>query len=299
MSLSPQLAFAQAVRLPEDVPESVTVAGTKSQEVFRGFVRSFATANRLTGKMARWESGICPTTVGLKPEFANFISQHVKDIARQVGAPVSDRENCTPNIAVVFTTAPQELLDSIRDLQPGLLGYFDNTDQRNRLATVTHPIQGWYMSATQDVRGKTQIDTPKTAGIGLEIPCEFCPGGHAYLPNATAYDTTGTRLGDGLRSEFYNVIIVADRNKLATYEIGPLADYVALLALTQVTSLDTYQQLPSIVNMLAGRCDEKSEVLTVNDKAYLRALYKAASDQTLGIQQNQVAYQMEQELKGH
>jgi len=119
-----------------------------------------------------------------------------------------------------------------------------------------------------------------------------------YLPNATAYDTTGTRLGDGLRSEFYNVIIVADRNKLASYEIGPLADYVAMLALTQGTSLDTCQQLSSIVNMLARECEGKSEALTVNDKAYLRALYKASSDQTLGIQQNQVAYQMEQELKG-
>jgi hypothetical protein len=52
------------------------------------------------------------------------------------------------------------------------------------------------------------------------------------------------------------------------------------------------------VNMLAPSCEEKSETLTENDKAYLRGLYKATPDLSLGIQQDQIAYQMEQELKG-
>jgi len=101
-----------------------------------------------------------------------------------------------------------------------------------------------------------------------------------------------------LRSSFYNVLIVADPSKLKNYEMGSLADYIAMLALTQVSSLDSCPQLPSIMNMLAQDCDGKVGALTDNDIAYLRGLYKAASDQTLGTQRNGIAYQMNQELGG-
>jgi hypothetical protein len=82
------------------------------------------------------------------------------------------------------------------------------------------------------------------------------------LPNARAEAVTGTRLGDGLRSDFYHIVIVADPNKLMEYEIGSLSDYIAMLALTQLGSLDTCQQLPSIVNMLATGCDKKVPCVT-------------------------------------
>jgi hypothetical protein len=38
----------------------------------------------------------------------------------------------------------------------------------------------------------------------------------------------------GVRSGFNRIIIVADINKLAGIEAGPLADYIAMLALTQL-----------------------------------------------------------------
>jgi len=53
------------------------------------------------------------------------------------------------------------------------------------------------------------------------------------------------------------------------------------LALTQLSSLDTCQQLPSIVNMLATGCDKKASALTDNDLAYLRGLYKMGPGRTL------------------
>lgn len=294
----PSLALAQAVR----PPESVTVTGTKSREVMRGFVQSFAAPTRLTGKMARWETGICPIVAGIKPQFATFIARRLKEVAAKAGAPINSRPSCSPNIQIVFTTTPQALLDRVRDKQPYLLGYYDNTPQRDRLATVTRPIQAWYTTATQDVNGKVEVDGGKTVGPGLEIwlPCPIHPGiCLVHLPNAHAVAVTGSRLGDGVHSNLHHVIIVADPDKLLDYEMGPLADYIAMLALTQLTSLDTCQQLPSIGNMLAAGCERKTDALTENDMAYLHGLYKAAPDQTLGTQQDQIAYQMEQELKGH
>jgi hypothetical protein len=73
---------------------------------------------------------------------------------------------------------------------------------------------------------------------------------------------------------------VADPAKLADYEIGSLADYISMLALTQLNSLNICQQLPSIVNMLAAGCEGKADALTDNDRGYLRGLYKMGTNRT-------------------
>ena len=286
--LAPSLAWAQVPQAPEDV----TVTGTRSREVLRGFVQSFAAPSRITGKLARWESGICPLTMGLRPQAIAFINRRLKEIAVRVGAPVDDRADCKPNIEIVFTTTPQELMDWVREKHPDFVGYHDNSGQAERLASVTHPIQAWYTTATRDFKGQVQVDAKNVAGGGVQV-------GNAYLPDAKAYAVSGSRLGDGLSSGFHHVIIAIDPGKMAHYEMGTLADYIAMLALTQLTSLDACQQLPSIVNMLAEGCAQKSAALTENDIAYLRGLYRMRGDLSASIQKDQVSYQMEQELGGH
>jgi hypothetical protein len=52
------------------------------------------------------------------------------------------------------------------------------------------------------------------------------------------------------------------------------------------------------VNMLAQNCEKRSDALTENDVAYLHGLYKMSPDSMLGIQMDQVSYQMERDLTG-
>ncbi|HET7084751.1 MAG TPA: hypothetical protein VFI23_08280 [Rhizomicrobium sp.] len=285
-ALAPSLALAQAARTPT---ESVTVTGARNRQVLDNFVQSFAAPTQIIGKIARWENGICPITVGLRPEAAKFVTQRVRDIAAQVGAPVSRGKSCQFNIEIVFTTTPQGYMDNIRKNHPAFLGYHDN-GRAEQTAKVSHVVQAWYTTATIDVNGWPQLDIGGN-GAGLWL-------GNVFLPNARAYAVKGTRLGDGLRSSLYHVIIVADPNRLVEYEIGALADYIALLALSQLNSLDACQQLPSIVNLLASGCDRKANALSENDIAYLRGLYKMSPDTNLRSEKDQIAYQMEQKLKG-
>jgi hypothetical protein len=299
LALMSRLASAQDAHAPH---ESVTVTGTRSPEVLRKFVDSLAAPTRLTGKMARWKEGICPVIVGLKPGFVQFIDRRLKQVAAQVGAPVSERASCRTNIEIVFTTTPQELVDNVHKKRPFLLGYFDGPDQETKLATVVHPIQAWYVTATRDVEGGLLIDNAKPVPLAnrMEFPCDplFCVGGKIDLYPPRVVSVTGSRLGDGLRSEFYNIAIVIDPTKLLNFEIGELADYIAMLALTQLAEQGGCRTLPSVANLLAEDCATKADVLTDNDRAFLRGLYKMSPDMFLAAQKDQVSYEMERALNG-
>jgi hypothetical protein len=181
------------------------------------------------------------------------------------------------------------------------LGYADNDAQRVALATVTRPIQAWYTTATKDLRGKMQVDSASMAGAGneIQIPCKGCVTGYMNLTYAKSADSvTGSRLGDGKRSTIYHVIIAADPTKLVDHEIGAVADYIAMLALTQLSSLDTCQTLPSIVNLLAAGCGQQTAALSSNDAAYLRGLYQMSAGLMLRGQEDGIVYDMAKSLEG-
>jgi hypothetical protein len=287
---------------PSRSAESPTATGTRSREALEKFVASFATPTRMTGKIARWEDGICPLAVGQQPAVTKFVTQRVRDVAGSVGAPVNASQSCTPNIEIVFTKIPQELLDNVREHQPEYLGYAQNGAQREKLATISRPVQAWYTTQTKDRKGMKRIDSARRLGEGIALPSftGLTRGAPPeYLPDATYASVTGNHISDGVRSAFYHIVIVADINQLGAYEAGPLADYIALLALTQLNSLDTCQQLPSIENMLAKGCGAKAGVLTENDTAYLRGLYKMSPDRNLlATQKNEIADRMKAALAG-
>jgi hypothetical protein len=276
--------------------ENVIVTGTKSRQVIEGFVKSLAVPTRLTGKIARWEDGICPVADNLPSAFSKFLLQRIKDVAASVGAPVDKRPTCEPNIQIVFTKNPQALLDDIHKKAPDLLGYYDNDDQRTQAAKFARPIQAWYTPQTVDLRGQAHTDTTHSGGLMIRVKPTLPP---IFIPHAIATNVTGSRLGDGVRSTFYHVLIVANPDDLKEYEMGALGDYIAMVALSQLDSLDACQQLPSIVNMLAKNCNEKIEAVTENDTAYLRGLYSSSPDSNLNLQEDAIAYQMEKVAKGH
>jgi hypothetical protein len=190
---------------------------------------------------------------------------------------------------LLFTTTPQALLDGVRKNHQVYLGYHDNSTQAETLAKVTHPIQAWYTTANKDVNGILQVDSFSTASVGdsAQLDVSLIMG-----------SVTGLRGRDGRHSALYHVIIAVDPNKLLGHEIGTLADYISMLALSQVASLDTCQQLPSIINVLAERCSEGPSAITPNDIGYLRGLYKMNADGNLRSQEDEVAYRMKQSLDG-
>jgi hypothetical protein len=275
--------------------ESVVVTGTKSRQALYDFVGAVAVPTRLAGKLARWEVPVCPLVMGLNTNAVRFITRRLREVAAGAGARVNGDPKCRPNIQIVFTTTPQALVDDIRKTKGELLGYFDTLKQLDQLATVTRPIQAWYMTATRDARGHPQIDTARTMGLEMILQANIPP---VWLPQARAYAVTGSRLGDGLRADLHQVTIIADPTKLLDYEMGPVADYIAMLALSQMVTPDRCQSLPTITNLLAADCPRIPHGLSDIDLGYLRGLYHMNAEHRKSVQIHEVTDQMQRALTG-
>lgn len=299
MLLIPCAAHAAAADKTESVPEKVTVTGTRSHQVIQDFVRKFTGPTRVAGKITRWGEGICPQTVGLRPSAVKFVNDRLRAVAEDVGAPVDRRPNCVVNIEIVFTTTPQALIDNVRERRPELLGYADNGEKAAALTKVVRPIQAWYFTQTRDIRGNVYPDIGHRTGAGLEIPCGASGIDNVcLLPDAIAANSSGSRLGDGIRSEFHHVIVAVDPTKLTDYSMGQVADYIALVALSQVDMPDTCQPIASIANLLASGCASIPGGLSENDRAYLSGLYHMHPALDWRLQRQEIISRIEQEIGG-
>jgi hypothetical protein len=262
------------------------VAQPVSDQAIGDFVDSHSAISR-QNKIARWEDPVCPAVRGLPANFIKFITKRIRDLAASVGAPVDPNESCKSNLDVVFTTAPQELLNTIREKQPVMLGYFSASSQADEMAKVTHDIQSWHATQTVDLHGTKVIDTRIIAGAGNALA-------------AAAGSSTGLRIGNGLRSTYFNGTVVANPNKLVEYEIGTLADHIAMLALAQPAKLGACEELPSILDTTNSACrkDAPVKALTKADTGYLRGLYKIDSGASLRSQKDTIAFHVKESLAG-
>jgi hypothetical protein len=285
--------------------ESVTVMG--SREAYHTFSRTFATPTHMSGKMARWERPLCPVVLGQNAHYTAFITQHIKYVGLAAGAPVATEPSCRPNIEIVFTTTPQALLDTVRKDHQAYLGYFTSLAQADALAKVTKPIQAWYATETTDVKGRTYLDAGHQLINGDNIPnmsgtpfpdSEIVAGGRGRMLDLPPFRAVlGSRLNDGIHTGFAHVLIVVDSTKLAGQEVLPLADYIAMLALTQINSLDACQELPSIVNRMAADCPRIPDSLTQFDLAYLQGLYHLSTGRTAVLQRSEIGALMTDRLE--
>ena len=282
---------APAADAPQDFAvESVVVTAPalRTERALNHFIITHAAPSPFIGKIARWEDGICPLTVGLSEKLALYVTHRIIRVAMLAGAPLDSREPCRPNIAVVFTSTPQEMLDVVRTKHSALLG-FHYTAQAKKIATMTRAAQAWYSTATEDFNGFVQSD-----GGGVNRNIIDAMGGYSAA-------VSGSRTGDGLKSQFTTAIIIVDSAKIAGQAIGPIADYVAMLALSQGQSYDTCQNVPTITNLLASGCAEgmRPTALTDVDSTYLRGLYKMASGGSYMMERGSIAHAMKQELGGY
>jgi len=284
---------------PEESLPSVTVIAPRpptpqelAGEAVHDFVQMHARVVAVTGQLARWRTPICPVIEGLPKALTEFVSARILAIAANVGAPYQKEETCKGrhNVYVFFTAEPAKLLDNLEKQDARLLG-FHYLDESKNLKKITRPIQGFYVTASRGVKGIANID-------------------EAY-PVLPLYETTltqmgkhppgepGSRLTSHISSEIVNAIILVDVNKMVGQPIGPISDYLAVLALTQALSPEQCGTLPSILDLMAPSCSgrEAPTSITSGDLAFLKGLYRADMELVVGMEQSTIADQMWDQFK--
>jgi len=301
------LAIAASPGLAQPVPvtEQVIVTAPKQrpEDALNHFIIAHAAPTPALGKIGRWKTGICPVTIGLPAKFDTFITQRIIRVAMLAGVPLDSHEPCRPNIAVLATDKPQALLDYVRLKRPALLG-FHYRAHTQALATMRLPIQAWYSTATEDFDGFISADMP-SGDMGYGLMSADSAGASARGFDLAAFNVarvSGSRAtGDGLQSQFTTAIVVIDTSRIAGQQIGALADYIAMLALSQAPSYDGCQAVPTITNLMAAGCGDgmKPAGLTDIDATYLRGLYRMDAGRSYLGERSSIAYEMKKDLGGY
>jgi hypothetical protein len=283
-------------------------------------------------QIGRWRADVCPQVIGLEPAASAFVSRRVESDARSVGAPIRGvGSKCTVNVEIVFTPEPQQLLNHIAKAYPALLGSSRSAgDTRFR-----HAIQAWYLTGTRAVDGWNPTDGARGPSLGAGMSVETGNGiasgdginvtspavasvARELSPDITQGFVTGLRVDPaygqgyaptgllgghftrGLTSEILQVLVIVDTRKVAGDSLRPISDYIAMLTLTRVGSLDACGELPSIIDLLSSGCGqrEKPRALTDADTAYLKALYSSDLEMNLNIEQGDMRDRMVTAITG-
>jgi len=91
-----------------------------------------------------------------------------------------------------------------------------------------------------------------------------------------------------------------DTGQLTQTHLETTADYIAMIALSRVGSMDACSELPSILDLLAPACTERPspQQITLADGAFLKSLYHADLGMNLNFEQADIRTQMLSELAG-
>ena len=130
----------------------VTVISPKTSVIERqsyAFVKSHVAPDHPEiGQFGRWRDPVCVDVVGLpEPDQAAMVKARIESVAQAVGVP-KPAPDCTPNVEIVFSDQPQQVMDLVAKRREYFLGYW-HVHLRNQLKRVTHPIQSWYVTATE------------------------------------------------------------------------------------------------------------------------------------------------------
>ncbi len=293
--------------------DQVTVAASKLKKrtldrIASRFVESHAAPSGSIQQIGRWRDVVCPKTTGLEPIYDQLISQRILNVAQSVGAPTPRHQRqCRIDIEIVFTSEPQALLNHIAKAYPILLGSFRKPgDTRFRRA-----IESWYLTGSRSTEGIN----PPVEGLGVEQSSgdmQVMPGTAEPFLSGLVVDQPdgrgtapsgmpGSHLGKSLASELLQVFVIVDSREVAGYSLRSIADYLAVLALTKMSSLDACGSLPSIIDLLSQGCgaQPKPQALTAADTAYLKALYSSDLEMNLNVERGDLRDRMVRAIMGH
>jgi beta-lactamase regulating signal transducer with metallopeptidase domain len=302
-------------------PAAAAVSEADAKTQAAEFVKAYADATPFR-TVGRWASGICVRVVGLPSDQEAAVRIRVNDVAANLGLPVGAQCRYY-NIQIGFAEDAQAMLDrSVKGSKVNPLG--DRTSDTRQVKTVTLPVQAWYVTNGELYAQNDRNENDRSEANGLKVRVLYqtpanpsgMPSG-SFSPSGGSFPTSSYFAGYGSGSSyegipsgsaapspgvraFTNVMVIVDLRRTANTDLGVLADYAAMLALSEPRALGQCNTLPSITDLFAN-CPGRSapDGLTAADTAYLDALYSARGATFLGSSHESHIIQRMADLLAH
>ena len=247
------------VKSSNDESATITVEGARGNgRSLRRQVRNYLSvisAAQHGESLARWTRDVplCAQVTGLPSGDNQLILERLLQIATSIGVPTEPKD-CTPNLDVVMTSQPDELLEAWSKRDPWI---FDSQiDYGGKLIQAfihaSTPVRSWYNVAFK--------------GFG---PFDNVPGQPVAMLSGTP---SAPALGSKVRRDLWSVIIVVDAGRAREVSTDQLAAYLAMVGLAQIRFDAKLDDLPTILQLFA---DSKKAPLELSlwDRAFLKSLY--------------------------
>jgi len=222
--------------------QEVTVAAQRAQLADRlaAFVSKIS-GPVFDGGLPLWGQPVCPLASGLAQEDGEFVVGRIADVARAGRVPLAGGK-CHPNLYILVTSQPQKLLKTM-------------TTEQNFQFTFgisTEPMDGTPIVASHIVIDDF-ISKPGPVRV-LYRDAPIVPSGvHPFVHAA--------KVGP------------VDASQLKGVTLGQLADYAALVGLTEIKPADSLADAPTILQLFNGTPQAAPTGMTDWDRAFLKSLY--------------------------
>jgi hypothetical protein len=233
------------------------------------FVSSISRAIPRDEALRRWQVPICPLVAGLTQDEGEFMLARLSQIVQEAGAPL-DKERCVqPNLVVIVTPKPEELLQYWGAHHHGFTGTpRDSAAGFRRFRTTPRPIRVWYNHNFGSASGEPILNG------SLQL------GATSWGVATGGFDSLGSNMLVKDVLQFSSVAVIVDGRRIVGLQIGQITDYIAMAALTEPDLDAPLGDAPTILRLFSDRfaAQPLPQGLSAWDKEFLKGLYGMTLD---------------------
>jgi hypothetical protein len=274
------IGLAPAQEPEPQTSADVVVVGQRTEEVIRSFIDELAVTPRGVDQMSRWDWRICPGVAGLRASQAQFVIDRMAQRALEIDLSVGE-PGCRSNVLVMFSMDPDAIAQQIFDARRSALGYYSERGQstlgraalQNFVASDA-PVRWWHVS-NEFTRSGQAVEETMTG----EAPVTDRQAGPSLIRRGTHVNFTG-------------VLVIVDGRSIGDgFDLGALADYLAMVTLAQIDPEADTHELSTILNLFGDTSAPRQ--MTEWDIGYLRGLYSASIEDNRNRQRSTIRSAME------
>ncbi len=296
---SPAPAAATPAASKSETLQEVTVQAQRAKLAprVRKFVNQIAVPeNGGASGLARWGvPPVCPLVSGLLRQDGEFILERLSEIARAAAVPLAG-EHCNPNLYVLVTTQPENLLRGMEKRNRAFTFGYDPSDYLipthadvvDEFIETPRAVRVWYNSTGLDPWGNPLhfVSGAILCLTGTVVP--GCDPGRYYLWGGAP--AGGSHLLFNTVWTFSRVFVIVDRRRLQGVTRGQLSDYVAMVGFAKLKPDPRLGDAPTILKLFDGAPRAAPAGMTEWDETFLKSLYK--TEQTSRQQRGEIARAM-------